>query len=102
MESNHRPHADALASSCATLELTALAFRRTWYDRVEKPLDPERLKYMTGFVEDDHLAYIRTNARGECAGGGASAACTMLDGVELEKQPSKRIRDLGDEAWNQY
>ena len=95
-------HTDALARSCATLELTVLAFRKAWYDRVEKTLDPERLKYLSGFVDDDHLAYIRTTARGECAGGGASAACTIPDGTELEKRPSKRIRDLGDEAWNQY
>ena len=26
----------------------------------------------------------------------------MPDGTELEKRHSKRIRDLGDEAWNQY
>ena len=26
----------------------------------------------------------------------------MPDSIELEKRPSKRISDLGDEAWNQY
>ena len=50
----------------------------------------------------DHLAYIRTTARGECARGGVSVACTMSQGDELEKRPSERLRDLGDEVWNQY
>ena len=38
-------HTSALARSCVTLELTALAFRGAWYDRDEKTLDPERLKH---------------------------------------------------------
>ena len=95
-------HTNTLARSCVTLELTVLTTRKVWYDRAEKTLDPERLKYLSDFVGDDHLAYIRTTAQGECAKGGVSAACTIPEGTELEKRPSKRIRDLGDEAWNQY
>ena len=64
-------HTDALARSCVTLEPTVLAFRWTWYDRVEKTLGPYRLKHLSGFVGEDHLAYIRTTARGGCAQGGS-------------------------------
>ena len=91
-------HTDALARSCVTPELTVLASRKAWYDRVEKTLDPETLKYLSSFVGEDHHAYIRTTSRGECARGGVSVACTMPEGVELERRPSKRLRDLGDEA----
>ena len=95
-------HTGTLDKSCVTLELTVLAFRKAWHDRAEKTLDPERLKYMSGFVGENHLAYIRTTARGECAQGGVLASCTMPEGIELEKRPSKRLRDLGDEAWKKY
>ena len=63
-----------------TLELTVQAFRGSWYDRVEKTLDPERLKHPPSFVGKDHLAYTRTITRGGCAQGGVSAACTMPEG----------------------
>ena len=64
-------HTDALARSCVTLEPIVLAFRGSWYDRVEKTLEPERLKHLPGFVGNDHLAYIRTTAQGGgCPGRG--------------------------------
>ena len=71
-------HTDTLARICVTLELTVLVFRRARYDRVEKTLEPERLQHLSGFVLEDHLAYIRTTARGECAQGWVSAACLFL------------------------
>ena len=58
---------DALVRTCETLELTVLAFRGSWYNKVEKTLDPERLKHLTSFVGKDHLDYTRTTTRGECA-----------------------------------
>ena len=95
-------HMDDITRSCLAPGLTVLIFRGSWYQRVEKTLDLEKLKHLSEFVGEDHLAYIRTTARGECPGGGMSSACAMPEGTELRRQTFKKLRELGGEAWNQY
>ena len=92
-------HTDALARSCVTQERTILAFRKAWYDRVEKTLDLERLKYMYGFAGEDHLAYVRTTSRGGLRtrrglGSMHHAGGSRVGEATLKEAPRSRERGL--------
>ena len=94
-------HMDALLLLCTNLKSPVLAFRAAWYSVDEKTLNPDRLRFLEGIVRPSDLNYARTAAYGEREGGG-SAASSADPQAHMVEPPPKKLRDLGEESWNQF
>jgi hypothetical protein len=88
----------SLATGTA-LRLATLAYRGAWYLSHPRSLDADRLEASKGLTTTEHFNYQATAARGECMGGGVSAASSAPPSASLNRQPSAQLNALGPATW---